>query len=261
MPASRPFFVAGNWKMNLRLESARGLASGICDGYTPQEDFWCAVMPPFPYLPAVAEALGNGPVALGAQDCAPEGDGAHTGDISAEMLTDVGCKYVILGHSERRQHHGEQSPLLQKKMERARLAGLTPVICVGEPLPVRSRGAHKDYVADQLVSLLRDLAEAEPEGSRYADFVVAYEPIWAIGTGEVATPEQAQEMAAQIRGDLTTLGTDWADTVILYGGSVKPGNAQELASQPDVDGFLVGGASLKTDDFLSIITNAREGLA
>ncbi|MGE3854954.1 MAG: triose-phosphate isomerase [Planctomycetota bacterium] len=250
----RTIVVAGNWKMNSDRASAAALAGEIATvrRSAPPADkgFEVACIPPFPYLHTVHAALADSGVRLGAQDIAPEGNGAYTGDVSGKMLADCGCHYVIVGHSERREYHGEGEPLLCRKVARAREAGLTPIICVGEPLQVRQRGSQESFVKEQVLGLFTDLAAETPV---WTGFVVAYEPIWAIGTGEVATPAQAQAMCKMIRGVLAGLHAPWAERPVLYGGSVKADNAAELIVEPDVDGFLVGGASLKGPDFSEII--------
>lgn len=254
--------------MHGTLASARELAAGVAENGKPQPDFNLSVscVPPAPYLIAVREALGDSGVGLGAQDLSPEASGAFTGDVAASMLVDVGCTYVLIGHSERRQFHGEQTPVLKRKLARALEAGLHPICCVGEPLAVRQLGGEEAYVEDQVVSLLRDFLKpvdgaelAKPLTPQTISF--AYEPIWAIGTGEVATPDQAQTMCAHFRRVLVDLGGDaWRDAVIQYGGSIKPDNAFELAKQADVDGMLVGGASQKADSFCEIIAQCAKAL-
>ena len=255
----RTIVVAGNWKMNSDRAAAAKLAAEIASvrGSQPaaNKGFEVACIPPFPYLPVVGQALANSGVRLGAQDISPEGNGAFTGDVSGSMLIDCGCHYVIIGHSERREYHGEGEPLLGRKIARARGVGLTPIICVGEPLQVRQRGSQDGFVREQVLGLFAELAKETPV---WDGFVVAYEPIWAIGTGEVATPGQAQAMCAMIRRVMTELHAPWAERPVLYGGSVKADNAAELIVEPDVDGFLVGGASLKAADFSEIIRKSGE---
>lgn len=234
--------VAANWKMNLRRQSGCELASALkTDGRE------CWLFPSFTLLAPIADTLIGGTLKLGAQDLSPELDGAFTGDVSAEMLGDAGCTMVLVGHSERRHGHGEQGELLLRKLKRAAEAGLKPLYCVGETLEEREAGRAKEVVKEHL-SVLKDL-----QGTCAA---VAYEPVWAIGTGLTATPEQAAEMHAFIRDELTKLGL--TDLPILYGGSVKPGNAKDLMTQPHVDGVLVGGASLKLDSLRAIDDVARE---
>jgi triosephosphate isomerase len=236
--------VAANWKMNLRRQSACELASALkTDGRE------CWLFPAFTLLAPVHDAVIGGKLKLGAQDLSPEPDGAFTGDVSAEMLRDAGCTMVLVGHSERRHKHGEGAELLKSKLKRAAEAGLKPLYCVGETLDERKAGRAREIVKDHLATL---------GGMGGADraCAVAYEPVWAIGTGETATPGQAAEMHAFIRDELTKLGL--ASLPILYGGSVKPGNAHDLMTQPNVDGVLVGGASLKLDSLRAIDDVARE---
>jgi triosephosphate isomerase (TIM) len=235
--------VAANWKMNLRRESAVGLASRLAE-----EGAECWLFPAFPLLVPVGEALGAGGIRLGAQDVSPEADGAFTGDVSAGMLRDAGCSLVLVGHSERRQHHGEDAALLRRKVQAASESGLEAVFCVGETLEQRRDGAAESVVTSQLKAI-EALA-----GARVA--AVAYEPVWAIGTGETATPEQAAEMHGIVRGSLDAMG--YAGVPVLYGGSVKAENALELLSQPGVDGVLVGGASLTYDSLSAICRAARD---
>jgi len=226
---------------------ARGLREGLERGPTRHE---VAVMPPFTALGVVGEALKGSPIALGAQDMYWEREGAFTGEVSPVMLRDLGCLYVILGHSERRHVFGESDEAVGRKTRAAFDNGLTPIACVGETLAERESSRTLETVARQLERALRALSPAE-----VARAVVAYEPVWAIGTGKVATPDQAQEVHAFIRkGVSSSHGGDSAEGVrILYGGSVNPGNAAGIMGQPDVDGVLVGGASLKPETFLPIV--------
>ena len=207
-----------------------------------------AVCVPAPYLSQVQSLLAGSPVSWGAQDLSDQEAGAFTGEISAAMLKDFACRYVIVGHSERRALHGESSELVAKKTIAALSAGLVPIVCVGETLAEREAGLTAGVVEQQLAPVLAAV------GSRLADIVIAYEPVWAIGTGQTASPEQAQEMHAYIRKLVAEHYNNSIseDVSILYGGSVKPDNAKELFSQPDVDGGLVGGASLKSRDFTDI---------
>ncbi|HQY88072.1 MAG TPA: triose-phosphate isomerase [Tepidisphaeraceae bacterium] len=238
-------FIAGNWKMNTTKSSAIALAKSIASS-TSSADI--GIAPPFVYLDAVAQAITGSNVLLGAQDLYFEKDGAFTGEISATMLIDLGVKFVLVGHSERRHVLGEKSELLAKKAKAVLDAGLILVHCVGEKLEERDANQTLDVVRAQLKELPTTLTDA-------AKLVIAYEPVWAIGTGRVATDEQAQEVHAFIRSELTqTYGKSFADSVrIQYGGSVKPENAKGLLGQPDVDGALVGGASLKAESFLGIV--------
>lgn len=246
--------IAGNWKMNTDRAGAVALARGVADraGEAPAADL--LVCPPFVYLPAVAEALTGSRVALGAQNMYFEVAGAFTGEVSAAMLQDVGASFVILGHSERRHILGETDADVNKKTRQALAAGLTPIVCVGELLSEREAGHTAKVIETQFLGAYEGVSEAEA-----ARTVIAYEPVWAIGTGKVATPEQAEEVHADLRRLLTSRYTSGlADTVrILYGGSVKPSNAAELLGQKNVDGALVGGASLKADDFLGIAAAAK----
>jgi triosephosphate isomerase len=222
--------IAGNWKMNLDRASAVALAEGVAKQAGSVEGADLAVCPPSPYLDAVGRAVAGSPVALGAQNMYHEPQGAYTGEISAAMLWDLGCRYVILGHSERRHILGETDQQVNQKVHAALEAGLTPIICLGELLAQR---------------------EAEP----MAGIVIAYEPVWAIGTGKVATPEQAEEVHLDLRKIMQDrYNAEVAQAVrIQYGGSVKPDNAAELLRQPNIDGALVGGASLKVESFMGIV--------
>jgi triosephosphate isomerase len=235
---ARVRLVAGNWKMHGSRQASRALLDAILKEQSGGAN--CAVFPPFPYLAQAAEQLEGSAVALGAQNVSEHAQGAYTGEVSAAMLADLGCRYVIVGHSERRQLYGESDGLVARKFAAARAAGLTPILCVGETLAEREAGRTEEVVARQLGAVA------------FAGGVLAYEPVWAIGTGKNATPEQAQEMHAFLRRQVPS------DTVILYGGSVKPQNAAAIFAQPDVDGGLIGGASLVADDFVAILRAARE---
>jgi triosephosphate isomerase len=240
--------VAGNWKMNGSLDSIISLVEGIKAGMNSVTTAEMAVCPPYVYIPQVAALLEGSAISLGAQDVSDQEAGAYTGEVAPAMLTDVGCKYAIVGHSERRSLYGESDADTASKFAAARKAGLTPILCVGELLEEREQGITEDVVARQLDAVI-DL-----EGiSAFADAVIAYEPVWAIGTGKTASPDQAQAVHAFIRGKLAALDGDVAAKVqILYGGSMNPGNAAELLAMADIDGGLIGGASLKPDDFLAI---------
>jgi triosephosphate isomerase len=240
--------VAGNWKMNGSLESVRSLLDGIKQGVGDVKAAEVAVCPPAIYIPEVEELLRDSTIAWGGQDLSTESSGAFTGEIAAEMLNDFGCKYVIVGHSERRTYHAESDQLVAKKFAVARAAGLVPILCIGETLEEREAGTTNQVVARQLDAVI------ELEGvDALAQGVIAYEPVWAIGTGKTATPDQAQEVHAFIRARVAEKSGDVADVVrILYGGSMKPGNAAELIGKPDIDGGLIGGASLQPEDFLGI---------
>ncbi|PAP77475.1 triose-phosphate isomerase [Rubrivirga marina] len=243
--------VAGNWKMNLGHADAVGLAADVVQVTADATDaVGVAVCPPAVWLDAVAERLRDSGVRLGAQNVHPEESGAFTGEVSPPMLRDLGVHYVIVGHSERRQLFGETSAFAAEKVRSAQAAGLVPILCVGETLDEREAGDAEATVLDQLAASL--------DGVEAGDLVVAYEPVWAIGTGRTASPEQAQAMHAAIRGALADRFTGGDGIEILYGGSVKPGNAAELFAQPDLDGALVGGASLDAESFAAIVAAARE---
>ncbi|HEC17150.1 MAG TPA: triose-phosphate isomerase [Sedimenticola sp.] len=240
--------VAGNWKMNGSLNSVRELLKGIKAGIGDVGPAEVAVCPPFVFIPEAQAQLADTPVAWGGQNLSAEAGGAFTGEIAASMLLDFGCRYVIVGHSERRTLYGEDDALVARKFAAARAAGLRPILCVGETLEERQRGTTEDVVGRQLDAVL-ELAGA----AALADAVVAYEPVWAIGTGMTATPQQAQDVHAFIRSRVAGHDPAVADGLrILYGGSMKPGNAVELLAQADIDGGLIGGASLKAEDFLAI---------
>lgn len=255
----RPF-IAGNWKMNLNLASARKLVADLRAAFGAAPSVDIAIMPPAVYLFPMAKAVADSPIKLGAQNCWRDSSGAFTGEISAEMLRETGCTYVILGHSERRHAigssnpaggvHGENDALIAEKCVAALGAGLQPIVCVGETLDQRDAG-ETESVLDRQIE--RSLASVDAAGAK--NLVVAYEPVWAIGTGRTASPNQAQVSHAHIRGRLGRLfGQGTADGIrIQYGGSVKPENVVELMKCPDVDGALVGGASLKATDFAKII--------
>jgi len=246
-PGVRPL-IAGNWKMHGTLASVRELAAGVAAGQASGADL--LVCPAFVHLSAVAETLGGGSVALGAQDCHANPKGAHTGDISAAMLADLGIRFVILGHSERRADHAESDAVVLAKAEAALTSGLTPIVCVGESEARRVSGEAEDVVAAQLAGSL-------PEGFAAAGGVVAYEPVWAIGTGRTPTEADIAAMHARIRTELEQrFGAAGSTLRILYGGSVKPGNAKAILALPHVDGALVGGASLVAGDFLGIAAAA-----
>jgi len=249
----RPF-VAGNWKMNMERTSAVALAKAIAEGAGAYPQVDIAVCPPFVYLEAVAQAIAGSPIALGAQNLYPEPKGAFTGEISGPMLKDIGCQFVILGHSERRAM-GESSEFVNEKVFAALECGLKPIICVGETLRQRKEGKTLAVVRRQIDGSLSGLSREQME-----QCVIAYEPVWAIGTGENATPEQAEEVQAEIRRLLTErFGKAVADSVrIQYGGSVKASVAADIFQKPNVDGGLIGGASLKADEFLGIVAAAQK---
>jgi len=241
--------IAGNWKMHGSLADSRELVAAIADGVAGSTGAQALLCPPYVYLTSVAEWLAGTDIALGAQDLSEQtGTGAFTGEIAAGMLADVGCSHVIVGHSERRTLFGETDARVAAKFRAAQAQGLTPILCVGETLEQREAGRTQAVVAAQVQAVL-DAAGTEA----FAQAVIAYEPIWAIGTGLTANPAQAQEVHAMIRAMITALdGTIAAGLTVLYGGSVKGANAGELLAMDDIDGGLVGGASLSADEFLAI---------
>jgi triosephosphate isomerase len=251
----RPLFIAGNWKMNPgTLDAAVALAEGVKAGVGQEATVRVAVCPPALYLQKIDEALANTPIGLGAQNLHWEPKGAFTGELSAAMLQDVGCTHVLIGHSERRHGLGETDEMVNRKLKAALAAGLIPIVCVGELLAEREGGQTEAVVGRQLDG---SLAGLEPE--QMAGVVLAYEPVWAIGTGKVATPEQAQEVHAFVRSRLAAaFGAATAGRVVVqYGGSVTAENARNLLGSPDIDGALVGGASLVPENFLGIIAHAK----
>jgi triosephosphate isomerase len=249
----RTNLIAGNWKMNLDRAGSVELATAIASADLAT-GVHVIVCPPYVYLDAVREVIRGSSVRLGAQDVFFASNGAYTGEISVAMLQDVGCEYVIIGHSERRHALGEQDTLINKKVHAALDTGLIPIVCVGERLVEREAGQTKSVVRSQFDGSLAGL-NAQQIGS----VVISYEPVWAIGTGKTATPDQAQEVHADLRNLVASRYNPGVSQQvrILYGGSVKPSNAGELLSQPDIDGALVGGASLVGADFLGIIAAAR----
>lgn len=249
----RKKIVAGNWKMNLSLEEGHKLTSEIVNMLKDEnvQDVVTVLNPPFVHLYTVKKLIGDAPnLFLGSQNCSDKASGAFTGEISAGMLASFGAQFVILGHSERREYFKETNQLLTEKTKQALANGLTPIFCCGEPLEIREAGTHEAYVKQQLTESLFGFSPEE-----LSKIVIAYEPIWAIGTGKTASSEQAQEMHAALRSHLASkYGQAIADNIsILYGGSANPGNAKELFSKPDVDGGLIGGASLKSRDFVEIV--------
>lgn len=239
--------VAGNWKLHGTREFATTLVTDIANG-APEQGVELVILPPLPYLGELADDFADTAVAFGAQDVSSNEKGAYTGEVSASMLHEVGARYGLVGHSERRQYHHESSELVARKFAAALHAGLVPVLCVGETLEQREAGQTEVAIASQLAPVL-----ALVGGQGFENAVVAYEPVWAIGTGRTASKEQAQQVHAFIRGEVAKVDARIADSLtILYGGSVKPDNAAELFAQPDVDGGLVGGASLVAADFLAI---------
>lgn len=246
--------IAGNWKMHKDLVETQNLISKLSNGLA-KEEFKCDVIicPPYTSLSEAASLTRNTKIKLGAQNMHFEDKGAFTGEISAAMLKSVGCEYVILGHSERRAIFGESDEMINKKIKKALNAGLKPIFCIGETLQQRESGIMKDIIKKQVFEGLQQVSKGEME-----NIIVAYEPVWAIGTGVTASPEQAQEVHLFVRELLSEIfGGDTAEkTIIQYGGSVKPGNANELLSQNDIDGALVGGACLEADSFIGIIKSA-----
>ncbi|MBP3985779.1 triose-phosphate isomerase [Pseudoxanthomonas helianthi] len=239
--------VAGNWKLHGTRQFATALVGEVAGGL-PLPGVEVLVLPPLPYLGDLIEDFEGRDIVFGAQDVSSNEKGAYTGEVSAAMLVDVGARYGLVGHSERRQYHQESSELVAKKFVAARHAGLVPILCVGETLEQREAGQAEAVIAAQLAPVL-ELAGVEG----FDGAVVAYEPVWAIGTGRTASPEQAQAMHAFVRGQIRAHDARIADSLpLLYGGSVKPDNAAELFAQADVDGGLVGGASLVAADFLAI---------
>lgn len=249
----RKKLIAGNWKMFTTASTGEQLAAAIARELKSETKVTVAVCPPFPFLEKVGKALQGSSVALGAQNCYPEREGAFTGEVSPGMLLDVGCKYVILGHSERRQILGENDAFINRKVHAALDAGLGVILCVGETLLEREANRQEEVFQSQLDRCLEGL---KPD--QLARLAVAYEPVWAIGTGRTATPEIAQAAHAFIRQHVAKkCGAEIAGKMIIqYGGSVKPDNAATLMKQPDIDGALVGGASLKVNDFLAIVRAA-----
>ena len=246
----RKKIVAGNWKMNTTVTEGVALAKAIVEKMNEvPKDVQLVVAPPFTHLVPVAEVLKGSSVALSAQNCADQPKGAFTGEVAAAMLKDAGCAYTILGHSERREYYHEKSATLVKKMALALENDLKVIFCVGEKLEERNAGHHFDVVSEQVSEVLFALTAEQMK-----NVVIAYEPVWAIGTGVTATSAQAQEIHAFIRETLRIHFGEKvaAETTILYGGSCKPSNAKELFACPDIDGGLIGGASLKADDFVAI---------
>ena len=245
--------IAGNWKMNLSISEAVALVSKLRDEIkTMNEGPEVLVAPPFTSIGPVKEVIKDCPISLGAQNMHWEDSGAFTGEISGKMLMEIGCTHVILGHSERRHIFGETEDMINKKVNKACELGLTPILCIGETLEEREAGHTFDVLASQLRGSLASIVEKTLLPN---DLIIAYEPVWAIGTGKTATPEQAQEAHQFVRDWVQeTFGNESAQGLrILYGGSVKPDNAASLMAMPDIDGALVGGASLKAESFLGII--------
>lgn len=244
--------VAGNWKMNGTPDSVRDLLDGVMSGRAEDAVAEMAVCAPAILIPLVADRLGGTSVAWGGQDLSVHDSGAYTGEISGDMLKAFRCRYVIIGHSERRTYHAESDALVAEKFAAARRHGLVPIFCIGETLDEREQGVTEQVIARQLDAVLQGAGAAT-----LGEGVIAYEPVWAIGTGKTASPEQAQEVHAFIRRRIAAADAGVAAGMrILYGGSMKPGNAADLMAQADIDGGLIGGASLKAEDFLGICAAA-----
>ena len=250
----RQKLVAGNWKMNGGLQSNQQLLQGVVAGAAGLNGVTVAVCVPFPYLAQAQSVLTGTPVVWGAQNLSEQAQGAFTGEVSASMLQDFACRYVLVGHSERRSIYGETDSLVAEKFAVALAAGLRPVLCVGETLEQREAGQTVEVVSAQIDAVLKRVGVAA-----FANAVIAYEPVWAIGTGRTATSEQAQEVHAAIRAQIAQADAAVAGGLqILYGGSMKPSNAVELLGMPDIDGGLIGGASLVAADFLAICSAAAK---
>ena len=248
MSEMRSKLVAGNWKMHGSLAGNESLLGALKRDLAKDDAAECAVCVPYPYLAQAQALLQGSAIAWGAQDVSEHAKGAYTGEIAAAMLREFGCRYVIVGHSERRALHGESSELIARKVFAAQEAGLTPILCVGETLAERERGVTESVVSEQLGAVLDAMGIAA-----FASTVIAYEPVWAIGTGKTASPEQAQAVHAYVRALLRGREAALAERVrVLYGGSVKAANAADLFAMPDIDGGLVGGASLDAGEFVAI---------
>lgn len=242
----RQKLVAGNWKMHGSQQMVTDLLKKLLSNQVPNVKL--LVFPPYPYLSQAAEILAGSHIGLGAQDCSKATEGAYTGEVSAVMLAELGVSHVLLGHSERRQYHAESDELVLEKTQQVLAAGLIPVVCIGETLAQREAGDTDKVVLQQLNTVLQGLTLKQLQ-----KVVVAYEPVWAIGTGLTATPEQAQEVHSVLRTAVAKINTELAAKIlILYGGSMKPDNAASLLEMPDIDGGLIGGASLDADQFLAI---------
>ncbi|MBI5404479.1 MAG: triose-phosphate isomerase [Ignavibacteriae bacterium] len=251
----RKKFIAGNWKMNTTSVTSKDLLSGLVSGLSDEilEKVDVVVCPPFTSLATTNEVIKNKKIGIGAQNIHQKDEGAYTGEISAPMIKSLNCGYVILGHSERRQYFGETNHLINAKIKNALKYGIKPILCVGETLDERENNMHMKIVDDQVTLCLKDLTKEDMK-----NVIIAYEPVWAIGTGKTATPDMANEMHIIIRQALENIfGKDTADsTRILYGGSMNDKNAAELLAKPDIDGGLIGGAALKADNFIKIIQSA-----
>lgn len=251
----RKFIIAGNWKMNNTGTAAKELAKALVSKTGQITEVDIVINPPYTALFPTLEIIKNTNVKLGAQNMHWADKGAYTGEVSASMLTDAGCQYVILGHSERRQYFGETNDKISKKLKTAFASGLTPILCVGEILEERQSGVTEAIIKTQLIEALAEISREKAQ-----NMIIAYEPVWAIGTGVTATPKQAQEVHAFIRNLLAEkYGQPVAEGIrIQYGGSMKPENAEELLKQKDIDGGLIGGAALKADSFASLIETAKK---
>jgi triosephosphate isomerase len=248
----RDVLIAGNWKMNGSRASIKTLLDGLKAGIGNVKKAKVAVCAPYIYLPDVAQQLAGTPIAWGAQNVSTEDSGAFTGEIAASMINDFNCKYIIVGHSERRTLYGETDDIVAKKYGVVLSAGMTPIFCIGETLEEREKGITEAVVARQIKAVI-DMHGAAALGKG----VIAYEPVWAIGTGKTASPQQAQDVHAFIRSLIAKSDKGVADKIVIqYGGSMNAANAKELLAQPDIDGGLIGGASLKAEDFLTICTSA-----
>lgn len=248
----RDVLIAGNWKMNGSRASIKALLDGLKAGMGNVKKAKVAVCAPYIYLPDVAEQLAGTVIGWGAQNVSTEASGAFTGEIAASMIKDFDCQYIIVGHSERRTLYGETDAVVAKKFGVVLAAGMTPIFCIGETLAEREKGITEQVVARQIQAVI-DMHGVAALGKS----VIAYEPVWAIGTGKTASPEQAQAVHAFIRGMIAKADASVAEKIVIqYGGSMNAANAKELLAQPDIDGGLIGGASLKADDFLTICTSA-----
>jgi len=244
----RNLMVAGNWKMNGDLVMTSELIDEIASGHADYDACEVLICPPFPLLARAANKIQNTPILLGAQNLSEYDSGAYTGEVSASMLADIGCQYVIIGHSERRAIMLETNKMIRDKFNAAIDSNLIPILCVGETLEQKNQELTMDVIKEQLNSVMDDNIES------MTNAIIAYEPVWAIGTGLTATPEEAQSIHRFIRGIISSISQEIADKIqILYGGSVNGGNAKGLFSMPDIDGGLIGGASLTASDFLSIV--------
>ena len=245
----RKYIIAGNWKMHKDDRETVELCSAIRDGFKPDDRYELVICPPFTSLSRAIETLSGTEIAVGGQNICWEEEGAYTGEVSARMLLTIGCKYVILGHSERREYFSESDQLIGKKVQLALSSGLIPIVCVGEKIEQREAGRTEDIISGQFDGVFADIGK-----DGFDKCVIAYEPIWAIGTGKTATPEMAEDVHRFIRDKVKQkYGDESAARIrILYGGSMKPTNSSALLAQPDIDGGLIGGASLKSDSFLGI---------